>query len=67
VQHYNHQRPNQARSCGNQPPRVAFPDLPSLPKVPDLLDPAAWLRQVDGAHLVRKVQPNGSIVLDRVR
>jgi hypothetical protein len=46
---------------------VAFPDLPSLPKVPDLLDPAAWLRQVDGAHLVRKVQPNGSIVLDRVR
>ncbi len=31
VQHYNFQRPNQALSCGNQPPRTAFPQLPSLP------------------------------------
>jgi transposase InsO family protein len=29
--HYHTERPNQARSCGNRPPRVAFPDLPPSP------------------------------------
>ena len=29
-QHYNFQRPNQALSCGNQPPRTAFPTVPAL-------------------------------------
>jgi transposase InsO family protein len=66
VQHYNHQRPNQARSCGNQPPRVAFPDLPSLPKMPGLVDPDAWLAHVDGLHFMRKIRANGSIRLDDV-
>lgn len=28
-QHYNHERPNQAKTCRNQPPRVAFPTLPT--------------------------------------
>jgi hypothetical protein len=55
------------RACGHQPPRVAFADLPSLPKVADLVDPDAWLRQVDGQHFVRKIQPNGSILLETVR
>jgi hypothetical protein len=57
---------HQALSCGNQPPHVAFPDLPSLPKVPDLIDPDAWLPHVDGQHFVRKIRANGSIVLDDV-
>jgi transposase InsO family protein len=29
--HYNWQRPHQGMSCGNQPPRVAFPHLPLSP------------------------------------
>lgn len=36
---YNHERPNQARACGNQPPYVAFPRLPILPSLPDTVDP----------------------------
>jgi transposase InsO family protein len=48
VQHYNEQRPNQARSCGNRPPRAAFPDLPARPAPPTTVDPDAWLRVVDG-------------------
>jgi hypothetical protein len=28
--HYNTERPNQAISCGNRPPRVAYPELPTL-------------------------------------
>ncbi len=66
VQHYNHERPNQALSCGNQPPRVAFADVPSLPPVADAVDPDAWLPHVDGQHFIRKIRQNGSIVLDDV-
>ena len=57
--HYNQERPNQARSCGNQPPRVAFAELPLLPRVPDVVDPDRWLRVIDGQHCVRKVRHNG--------
>ncbi len=66
VQHYNHERPNQALSCGNQPPRVAFAELPSLPPVPAVVDPDAWLHHVDGQHFIRKIRANGTILLDDV-
>lgn len=41
--HYDGERPNQARSCGNHPPRVACPALPTLPAVPETVDPDRWL------------------------
>jgi hypothetical protein len=66
VQHYNQERPNQALSCGNQPPRVVFAALPSLPRVPEVVDPDAWLQHVDGQHFLRKIRHNGSILLDDV-
>jgi hypothetical protein len=50
AQHYNWSRPHQGRSCGNRPPRVAFPTLPELPAVPDLVDPDRWLQVRDGLH-----------------
>jgi SepF-like predicted cell division protein (DUF552 family) len=59
--HYNMERPNQALSCGNQPPRVAFPELKSLPPLPQLVDPDAWLPHVHGKHFVRKVRQNGTV------
>jgi hypothetical protein len=31
LQHYNEERPHQGQTCGNVPPRVAFPTLPTLP------------------------------------
>jgi hypothetical protein len=37
-QHDNFQRPNQALSCENYPPRVAFPLLPPLPSLPNWWD-----------------------------
>jgi hypothetical protein len=55
VQHYNFQRPNQALSCGNRPPRTAFPTLAALPPRPPIVDPDSWLTQLDGLHLERKV------------
>jgi len=65
--HYNWQRPHQGISCGNRPPRVAFPHLPALPPVPDLVNPDAWLSQVKGQHLVRRVNRQGfvKVILQR--
>jgi hypothetical protein len=64
LRHYNEERPNQARSCGNRPPRAAFPALPPRPAPPPTVDPDAWLRAVDGRGFARKVRADGTVVLD---
>jgi hypothetical protein len=38
--------------------------LPSLPRVPDLVNPDAWLNRVRGQHLVRKVNRQGEVSVD---
>ena len=63
--HYNFERPNQACSCGNCPPRVAFPTLPTLPVLPAFVDPDAWLAQIHGQAYARRVQPKGTVAVDR--
>ncbi len=63
-QHYNAERPNQALSCGNRPPRTAFPSLPSLPAVPEQVDPDRWLETLDGWHVVRTVTARGLVSVD---
>jgi transposase InsO family protein len=65
--HYNFERPNQALSCGNQPPRSAFPTLASLPALPRTVDPDSWLQALDGLHLERKVDAHGMVSLDLKR
>ena len=62
---YNSKRPNQAKSCGNRPPRLAFPDLPALPRVPAMVDPDRWLETVDGQLFTRRVNPAGSVQVDK--
>jgi transposase InsO family protein len=64
VKHYNWQRPHQGISCGNRPPRVAFPALPALPKVPDVVNADAWLSWFDGEHVVRQVNRQGCVKVD---
>lgn len=66
-QHYNEERPHQGLSCGNQPPRTAFPDLPARPAAPALVDPDRWLDALDGKRVVRKVQQNTAVQLDTHR
>jgi hypothetical protein len=66
-QHYNEERPHQGVSCGNQPPRKAFPQLPERPAVPASVDPDRWVDVLDGQRFVRKVQSNGSVKLDTQR
>jgi hypothetical protein len=66
-EHYNAERPNQARSCGNRPPRIAFPDLPARPPVPTEVDPDAWLCLVDGRRYARTVRGHGDVVVEHAR
>jgi transposase InsO family protein len=63
--HYNFQRPNQARSCGNQPPRLAFDRLPKLPALPTMVDPDRWLQTIDGQLFKRRVNHTGSVKVDK--
>ena len=40
---------------------MAFPTLPKLPRVPDVVDPDRWLHVNDGLHLVRR---DGTVRVD---
>ncbi len=64
VEHYNWQRPHQGIACANRPPRIAFPELPTLPSVPDVVNADAWLSWVDGEHVVRLVNRQGFVKVD---
>jgi hypothetical protein len=63
-QHFNWERPNQALTCHNQPPRVAFPTLPQLPALPESVGPDRWLAAIDGRRYRRQVTSRGTIQLD---
>jgi len=63
VHFYNYERPNQALTCGNQPPLVKFPHPPQLSPVPDTVDPDRWLLQQTGKTYVRKLGRDGCFQL----
>ena len=62
--HYNEERPHQGRSCGNQPPRKAFPVLPRLPALPHQVNPDAWLDTLQGQAFARRVGADGCVTVD---
>ena len=64
LQHYNEERPHQGRTCGNVPPRVAFPTLPTLPGLPERVDPDAWLTPLDRKMYLRHVGRDGCVDVD---
>ena len=63
-QHYTYERPNQALRCGNQPPCVAFSNLPARPSLPNAVDPDRWVEILDGQRYVRKIHRNGTVSVD---
>jgi len=64
-QFYNHQRASQSLACGNRPPYEAFPSLPCLSHVPDMVDPDAWLTHYHQRMFGRRVGRNGMISVGR--
>lgn len=65
--HYNWERPNQAITCANRPPRIAFPDLPKRPALPTTVDPDSWLNLLHGRSFRRRISGNGSIQIGQQR
>ena len=65
LSHYNSERPNQARSCGNRPPRVACPTFPTLPAVPQTVDPDRWLVQMQKHAFARTIRADGKLTINR--
>jgi transposase InsO family protein len=65
LSHYNDERPNQARSCGNQPPRVACPTFPTLPRVPTTVDPDRWLVLMEKHAFARMIRADGRLTINR--
>ena len=63
VHFYNFERPNQAITCGNQPPRTKFPARPCLPPVPHTVDPDRWLLAQSGKTYRRKLDSKGCFQL----
>lgn len=62
---YNHERAHQSLACGNRPPNEAFPQLPVLPPIPDMVDPDAWLTHYHCRLFRRRVGRNGIISVGR--
>jgi hypothetical protein len=44
---------------------VAFPELPTLPQLPDIIDPDRWLKSLDGQCFIRRVNASGGVKLDK--
>ncbi len=60
---YNFERPNQAITCGNHPPRLKFPEMPALTPVPETIDPERWLLALTGKTYKRRLDHNGCFQL----
>ena len=65
--HYNFERPNQAITCHNQPPRIAFPDPLDLPKLPTHVDPDTWVSRQHGRCYKRHIDSNGRVQIGKQR
>lgn len=63
VHFYNFERPNQAITCANQPPRLKFPQAPHLSPVPQTIDPDRWLLALTGKTYPRKLDRQGCFQL----
>jgi hypothetical protein len=63
--HYNYERPSQAITCQNQPPRVAFPYSLDLPRLPALVDPDAWVSKLHGRCYTRRINSNGQVQIGK--
>ena len=62
---YNHERPNKAKIYQDQPPAVAFPELPILPSLPDKVDPDAWLDHYHHHLFRRRISAAGRVEIDK--
>lgn len=65
LKHYNEQRPHQGRACQNQPPRLAFPELPALPPLPTHVQADRWLKRYHHRVFARLVGSDGCVKINQ--
>ena len=63
VHFYNFERPTQALTCGNQPPRLKFPNPPHWLPVPPTMDPDRWRLALTGQTYKRRLDRHGCFQL----
>lgn len=64
-QYHNAQRIHMGRACQGRTPDEAFPQLPTLPPLPEVVMPNAWLPSQHGRVFRRTIRSNGMIQLDK--
>jgi hypothetical protein len=57
--------PTKHAGSRNQPPRVACPDFPVLPPVPQMVDPDRWLLAMDKHTFARTIRADGRLTINR--
>lgn len=62
-QWYNQERPHQGKDLHDQPPQRRFAQAPMLPRLPETVDPDAWLEHYDKRCYRRHVDSRGAIQL----
>ncbi len=62
-QGYNLDRPHQGKDLHDQPPQQRLAQAPGLPRLPDQVDPDAWLQHYDKKYYRRHVDSKGNIQL----
>jgi hypothetical protein len=64
-QYHNSQRLHMGRACGGRTPDAAFPNLQTLPSLPDTVEPNRWLEVEHGRVFRRRIRWDGSIQVDK--
>jgi hypothetical protein len=63
--YHNAQRIHMGRACAGRTPDAAFPTLPSLPPLPQTVQPNRWLAAYHGRVFRRRIRSNGTIQIDK--
>jgi hypothetical protein len=63
--YHNHERIHLGRACNGRTPDEAFPVLPELSQLPEVVEPASWLLAQHGRVFRRRIRSNGSIQIDK--
>lgn len=63
--YHNAQRIHMGRACNGRTPDEAFPKLPVLPRLPEVVRPNDWLERQHGRVFRRRIRANGSIQVDK--
>jgi len=63
--YYNQERIHFGRACNGRIPNDAFPDWPTLPTLPDSVNPNAWLESYHQRVYQRRITTNGTFQIDK--